>query len=76
MSPDRPGQHGVEESTPGRFGLNTQHDGDMGSSLGDAVDSTYSANPVDNVGFQRVRNMQGTGTTFFYPYGKNSQQQY
>ena len=76
MADEKVGQSGTENSAPGRFGLYTQHDTDMGDSRGDAVDSTYSKNDVKTVSFQRVRNLQGTGTTFFYTYGRNSQQQY
>lgn len=74
MADERPGQRGVENSTPGRYGLYTQHDGDMGSSLGDAVDSSYSRNGVRQVSFHRIRDCQGTGTSFFYPITDRSQQ--
>lgn len=74
MTDERPGQHGVDNSTPGRYGLYTQHDNDMGRSDGDAVDSTYSKNDVKSVNFQRLRNLQGTAVTFFYPLTSRSQQ--
>lgn len=74
MADERPGQHGVENSAPGRYGLYTQHDVDMGRSDGDAIDSTYSKNNVKDVSFQRTRNLQGTGITFFYPFTDRSQQ--
>lgn len=76
MADERPGQSGAENSTPGRFGLYTQHDTDMGNVNGDVVDSTYSKNNVKAVSFQQTRNLQGVGTTFFYPYGRSQQQQF
>lgn len=76
MSYENVGQHGTYESAPGSAGPNGLRDENMGDSRGDAVDSTYSANNVKQVSFQRVRNLQGTGTTFFYTYGRNSQQEY
>jgi len=72
----RIGQHGTENSAPGRFGLHTDHDSDMGRSDGDVVDSTYSKNDVKGISFHRIRDLQGTGTTFFYPIGRNTQQEF
>jgi hypothetical protein len=76
MANENIGQKGIENSTPGRFGLYTQHDVDMGNSDGDTVDSTYSRNSVKEISFQRTRNLQGTGTTFYYPLGNSSRQEY
>jgi len=76
MSDERVKQQGTNQSTAGDGGPYNLRDANMGGADGDIVDSTYSENPVRDIGFQQQRKLQGTGTTFFYTYGKNSQQQF
>lgn len=76
MADDRVRQEGTNQSTGGAGGLYGLRDDDMGGADGDAVDSTYSANAVRDIDFQQTRNLQGAGTSFFYPYGKSQQQEY
>jgi len=64
----------VENSTAGAVGLHSLRNTSYGGDRGDAVDSTYSRNDVKQVGFSRIRDLQGTGTTFFYPITDRSQQ--
>lgn len=76
MAEERVRQEGTNQSTGGAGGLHNLRDSDMGGANGDAVDSTYSANAVRDVDFRNTFALQGTGTTFFYPYGKSQQQEY
>lgn len=70
-------QNEVIQNAPGVGGKYQLKDTKFGSSTGDAVDNTQSANPVDQVvSFQENLNMQGTASTFFYPTGKSAAQQY
>jgi len=73
MADERVSQQGVNNSAPGVNGLYGLRDTDNGNSQGDVVDSTYAKNNVKDVSFARIRNMQGTGTTFYYPFTGRSQ---
>lgn len=75
MSDRRVGQEGANQSTGGTGGLYNLRDSDMGGADGDAV-INVSGNLVRDIDFQHQRNLQGAGTTFFYPYGRSQQQGY
>jgi hypothetical protein len=77
MSYESIGQQGVNNhSTPGAAGPNSLRDDNFGNAEGDTVENAYSRNDVKAVSFLRTRNLQGAGTTFYYPYGRSQQQEY
>jgi len=76
MSDERVRQQGTNQSSAGDGGLYNLRDAAMGGDTGDVGDNTYSVNAVRDISFQQQRKLQGTGTTFFYTYGRNSQQQF
>lgn len=71
MSVSRIGQEGIWDSAAGSDGPYQLRNENYGSSLGDYVDNSEGAVPVQ-VSVQRVINLQNPSQSFRYPEGKSA----